>query len=96
MPQHVSVMQQVGVAALVTAAVAWAVGLVRGGRGVRGMRGAEPAATAGPGAAPTSAPAGARRPRIPRQCVPASESVELTPAERAAFAGLVRRLEGRG
>ncbi|NEA43907.1 hypothetical protein G3I42_32550 [Streptomyces sp. SID11385] len=86
-------MQQVGVAALVTAAVAWAVGLVRGSRGVRGVRGAEPAS---PRAATAPAPAGAQRPRIPRQSVPASESVELTAAERAAFAGLVRRLEGRG
>ncbi|MFJ4435176.1 hypothetical protein [Streptomyces sp. NPDC088923] len=93
MPQHVSVMQQVGVAALVTAAVAWAVGLARGARGVRGVRGTEPVS---PRVATTPAPAGARRPRIPRQSVPASESVELTPAERAAFAGLVRRLEGRG
>ncbi|MET8556840.1 hypothetical protein ABZV64_18035 [Streptomyces sp. NPDC004959] len=93
MPQHVSVMQQVGVAALVTAAVAWAVGLARGSRGVRGARGAEPAS---PRTAPTLASVGTRRPRIPRQSVPASESVELTPAERAAFAGLVQRLEGRG
>ncbi|MEU6438849.1 hypothetical protein [Streptomyces sp. NPDC047046] len=93
MPQHVSVMQQVGVAALVTAAVAWAVGLARGARGVRGVRGTEPVS---PSVATTPAPAGARHLRIPRQSVPASESVELTPAERAAFAGLVRRLEGRG
>ncbi|ASY34329.1 hypothetical protein CAC01_18025 [Streptomyces sp. CLI2509] len=83
-------MQQVGVAALVTAAVAWAVGLARG---VRGVRGTEPAV---PRAATIPAPAGTRRPRIPRQSVPTSESVELTPAERAAFAGLVRRLEERG
>ncbi|SCD46882.1 hypothetical protein GA0115251_10889 [Streptomyces sp. TverLS-915] len=93
MPQHVSVMQQVGVAALVTAAVAWAVGLARGARGDRGVRGTEPAV---PRAATIPASAGTRRPRIPRQSVPASESVELTPAERAAFAGLVRRLEERG
>ncbi|MYQ60947.1 hypothetical protein GTY68_27630 [Streptomyces sp. SID4926] len=87
-------MQQVGVAALVTAAVAWAVGLARGARGVRGVRGAEPAVPRAAATIPASA--GTRRPRIPRQSVPASESVELTPAERAAFAGLVRRLEERG
>ncbi|MFG2139540.1 hypothetical protein [Streptomyces sp. NPDC048650] len=82
----VSILQQVTLAALLVATVAWAVALVRLLRRAR-----------------QQAAAGRGRPRllgsVPRQTGPAgppSESVELSAAEREAFAGLVRQLTGRG
>lgn len=95
MPQHVSVIQQIGVGALAVASVAWAVGLVRAVRRERHAVAAWRAAQSAPdeGAGQSQG----RRPGsfIPRQSVPATENVDLTPDERAAFAGLVRQLNGK-
>ncbi|MEU9114802.1 hypothetical protein AB0D04_24175 [Streptomyces sp. NPDC048483] len=82
----VSILQQVTLAALLAATVAWFVAL---GRVLRRTR------------RQTAAGRG-RRPllgSVPRQTGPAgppSECVELSAAEREAFAGLVRQLTGRG
>ncbi|ARF55774.1 hypothetical protein [Streptomyces gilvosporeus] len=82
----VSILQQVMLAVLLAATVAWALALVRlvrrarhlasAGRGRRRLLGSVPRQT-GPGGPP-------------------SECVELSAAEREAFAGLVRQLTGRG
>ncbi|MEV0602890.1 MULTISPECIES: hypothetical protein [Streptomyces] len=77
----VSTLQQIGLAVLLLATLAWAIGLVRTVR--RDRRAPQPP---GAGAAPRLLKA------VPRQVVPPSESVELTAAEREAFAGLVREL----
>ncbi|MFE9248722.1 hypothetical protein [Streptomyces sp. NPDC007088] len=87
MPQNVSVVQQIGVAALLVATAAWIAGRVRFARRDRfepvDWRAVRPTPPRG---------------GIPRQSVPATEHVDLTPDERAAFAGLVRQLgdEQRG
>ncbi|WP_251093773.1 hypothetical protein [Streptomyces sp. Caat 7-52] len=80
MPEHAPTLQLIGVAVLAVAAVAWT------GVLVRLLRRASPQATARRPAAPL--------PALPRQTRvgPPQESVELTPAEQDAFAGLVRRL----
>jgi hypothetical protein len=80
MPAHVSVYQLLGMTFLVLVTVAWTIGLVlmlRHGRGEAALwRAAH------------------TLPTLPhqRQTGPPRESVELTPAEKDAFAGLVRRL----
>ncbi|MCX4813008.1 MULTISPECIES: hypothetical protein [unclassified Streptomyces] len=84
MPEHVSILQLTGAAVLALATVAWVVGLTRVLR--RSL--AEP--TAWHAAHPLYG--------LPpqRATPPHVESVELTPAERDAFAGLVRQLsDGR-
>lgn len=80
MPEHVSVYQLMGMTFLVLVTVAWAIGLVlmlRHGRGEAALW----------RAAHTP-------PVLPhqRQIGPPRESVALTPAEKDAFAGLVRQL----
>ncbi|MFD4631191.1 hypothetical protein ACFVYR_18320 [Streptomyces sp. NPDC058284] len=81
--QDVSIVQQIGVAALAVATVVWAVGLVRVMR--RDRSGAEGWSRTQPlRALPT------------QQGPPRAETVELTADERAAFAGLVRQFgDGR-
>ncbi|GAA1365782.1 hypothetical protein [Streptomyces beijiangensis] len=78
MPQHVSIVQQVGLAVLLLATVAWIIGLVRILRrdrfAVSVWRTRQPLRT------------------VPVQRGHSGERVELTPAERDAFAGLVRQL----
>ncbi|MFI6462607.1 hypothetical protein [Streptomyces sp. NPDC050528] len=84
MPEHVSILQLTGVAVLALATVAWVFGLTRLLR--RSL--VEP--TAWHAAHPLHG--------LPpqRDTPPHLESVELTPAERDAFAGLVRQLsDGR-
>jgi hypothetical protein len=83
MPEHAPTLQLIGVTVLAVAAVAWAGVLLRLLRRA-GLR---------------AGAAGARRrtvplPAVPRQTRvgPPRESVELTPAEQDAFAGLVRHL----
>ncbi|MFJ9962687.1 hypothetical protein [Streptomyces avermitilis] len=92
MPEHASILQLTGVTVLALAMGVWIAGLIRllrapraprGGRGIRHRTEAH------------------RRdvlralPRQ-RQAGPALESVNLTPAERDAFAGLVRQFsDGR-
>ncbi|KUN87813.1 hypothetical protein AQJ66_09325 [Streptomyces bungoensis] len=83
MPQHVSTLQLIGAAALTVAGVVWAVVVTRLLRRAR-------VEAAGRYAAATLA---ALPPQ--RQAGPARESVELTSAERDAFAGLVRLLRDR-
>jgi hypothetical protein len=80
MPEHVSILQLGGVAFLVVAAVVWVAGLTRL------LRQGRPQPAARTGARPLAV--------IPeqRRSAPELESVELTPAEQDAFAGLVRRL----
>ncbi|KOV57532.1 hypothetical protein [Streptomyces sp. MMG1121] len=82
MPEHVPTLQLIGVAVLAVATVVWAVVLLR----LLGRAGLQ-------------APARRTRtplPALPRQTRvgPALESVELTPAEQDAFAGLARRIAG--
>ena len=84
MPSHVSILQLTGVAVLALASVAWVFGLTRILR--RSL--VEP--TVWHTAHPMYG--------LPNQrdTAPHLESVELTPAERDAFAGLVRQLsDGR-
>ncbi|MYW69263.1 hypothetical protein GTY65_35120 [Streptomyces sp. SID8379] len=80
MPEHVSILQQIGLAVLVIATVAWVVGLVRL---VRVVAFAPPRPPL-----PRSLPLGA----LPGQAkAPAVESVPLTADEQDAFVGLVRQ-----
>ncbi|MEV0091377.1 hypothetical protein [Streptomyces sp. NPDC050738] len=79
MLQHVSVLQQIGLAVLALATAAWVVGLVRIMRrdrfAVSVWRTGQPLR------------------HVPAQRGHSGERVVLTPAEQAAFAGLVRRLD---
>lgn len=84
MPQHVSILQLTGVAVLALATVVWVIGLSRI------LRRSRFEATRWHSGHPLHA--------LPnqREAGPHLESVELTPAERDAFAGLVRQLsDGR-
>ncbi|MFG2791224.1 hypothetical protein [Streptomyces sp. NPDC048419] len=81
--EHVSVLQSMGVVILALAAAVWIFGLISLAR--RGHFG------------PVPWPAG-RSPRAllyQRRSAPYVEHTELSPAEQAAFAGLVRQLKGR-
>lgn len=82
MPENVSILQQIGVAVLAAATVIWAIGLVRILRRDR--------------VAADTPRDGLPLRGLPRQAAPSVESVELTPAERDAFAGLVRQLGDGG
>lgn len=88
--EHVSILQSLGVAVLALAAVVWVLGLVDVVR--RGRSGAGLWLTCRTlwftGRTPLRA--------FPhqRQAPPLRESVDLTSAERDAFAGLVRQLSG--
>ncbi|MFD3926835.1 hypothetical protein [Streptomyces sp. NPDC058614] len=79
MPDHVSILQLTGVAALALATVIWVVGLVRLLRRDRSE------------AVPRRHGDALRALPRQRQSGPDTESVELTPEEHAAFAGLVRQ-----
>lgn len=83
MPAHVSTFQLIGMAALTLAAVAWVVVVTRLLRRNRREALAWHAARA--------------LPALPQQlqAAPPRETVELTPDEQDAFAGLVRRLGRR-
>ncbi|MFD4504100.1 hypothetical protein [Streptomyces sp. NPDC058457] len=83
MPAHASTLQLIGMAALTLATVGWAVVVTRLLRRNRREAIAWHAARA--------------LPAFPHQlkAAPPRETVELTPAEQDAFAGLVRRLGGR-
>ncbi|MBO4255553.1 hypothetical protein [Streptomyces griseorubiginosus] len=78
--EHVSILQSLGVALLALATVVWSFGLVRLLRRYRS------------GAALWGADDTLRGLPPQRQGGPHLEAVELTPAERDAFAVLVRRL----
>ncbi|WP_353943123.1 hypothetical protein ABII15_16715 [Streptomyces sp. HUAS MG91] len=81
MPEHVSILQQIGLAMLALVTVAWVVGLVRLVRvvAIAPQR-------------PPRLPLGA----LPGQAqAPAVESVPLTADEQDAFAGLVRQFSRR-
>ena len=79
MPEHVPILQLMGVAVLTLATVIWVVGLSRLLRRAR--------------AGAVARDHGQVLRALPRQrrSGPLAESVELTPEERAAFAGLVRQ-----
>ncbi|MEU6374302.1 hypothetical protein [Streptomyces sp. NPDC046909] len=79
MPEHVSIYQLTGLAVLALATVVWAIGLTRV------LRRSREAALWG---------RSAMLPVLPyqRQTGPDLESVQLSPAEMDAFAGLVRQL----
>ena len=79
MPENVSIIQLLGPVVLALAAVLWVMGLARLLRRTR------------PEATPWALPGLPHQ----RQTAPAQEVVELTPAERDAFAGLVRQLDDR-
>jgi hypothetical protein len=83
MPAHVSSLQLAGMAVLTLAGVVWAVIVVRLLRRFRAEAVRELPAVRLPGLPPQP------------QSGPRREAVELTPAERDAFAGLVRQLGGR-
>jgi len=96
MPEHVSILQWAGVAVLALAAAAWVIGLTRMPR--RGRPESATGAATGAGAwagVRTGAHPLAALPQQ-RQTAPHLERVELTPAEQAAFAVLVRRLADGG
>ncbi|MEU9468075.1 hypothetical protein AB0D78_15740 [Streptomyces avermitilis] len=99
MPEHASILQLTGVTVLALAMGVWIailIRLLRGGHGGRGGYG-------GRGGRGVRHRGEAHRRRdvlraLPRQrrAGPALESVDLTPAERDAFAGLVRQFsDGR-
>ncbi|GAA2784049.1 hypothetical protein GCM10010521_73130 [Streptomyces rameus] len=82
MPEHAPTLQLIGVAVLAVTAVAWTAVLLRLLRR-------------------TNLQAAIRRPPAPLPALPSQtrggppqESVELTPAEQDAFAGLVRQFAG--
>ncbi|MER5439808.1 hypothetical protein [Streptomyces sp. NPDC002790] len=82
MPEHVSILQQLGLALVALAAVAWVVGLARLVRTV----------VFAPPEQRTQLPLGV----LPAQSrSPALESVPLTADEQDAFAGLVREFSRR-
>ncbi|MEU9335075.1 hypothetical protein AB0D49_18180 [Streptomyces sp. NPDC048290] len=87
MPENFSPLPWVGTAVLVLCAVAWVVCVIRI---LRHGRSGFALWHSGPAGAHTLA-------ALPhqRQSAPALESVELTPAEQDAFAGLVRNLDER-
>ncbi|WP_086870568.1 hypothetical protein [Streptomyces viridochromogenes] len=80
MPEHVSILQLLGPVVLALAAVLWVTGLLRLLRRYRPVN--------------QRRASGQPLPGLPRQrqTAPDREAVELTPAERDAFAGLVHRL----
>ncbi|ALO94386.1 hypothetical protein SHL15_3257 [Streptomyces hygroscopicus subsp. limoneus] len=80
MPEHAPTLHLIGVAVLAVAAVVWAVVLMRLLRRA-GRRTVVRRSTAPLPALPSQTRVG-----------PSQESVELTPAEQDAFAGLVRHL----
>ncbi|WP_405881802.1 hypothetical protein OG762_26260 [Streptomyces sp. NBC_01136] len=80
MPEHVSILQLTGVPVLALATAIWIVGLSRLLRRAR----AEAAARRHYGHVLRTIP-------HQRRSGPAAESVELTPEEHAAFAGLIRQ-----
>ncbi|MFC9929778.1 hypothetical protein [Streptomyces sp. NPDC127190] len=80
MPAHASTLLLFGVTVLAVTAVVWAAVLTRLVRRA-GHRAAARRVTPPLPALPRQSPVG-----------PPQESVELTPAEQAAFAGLIRRL----
>ncbi|MCK1822484.1 hypothetical protein MTQ10_23450 [Streptomyces sp. XM83C] len=85
MPEHLSILQLAGAAFLTLAGVAWLIGVTRLLRRFRFE-----AALGHTVITPLSGLPG------PRTTGPHREAVELTPAEQAAFAGLVRQLsDGR-
>ncbi|MFJ3304753.1 hypothetical protein ACIPSA_16830 [Streptomyces sp. NPDC086549] len=86
MPEHVSILQLAGVVGLVLVTAAWMILLMHT------VRRPHPAARRS-GRAPHALPLQTLPPQ--RQAPPQVESVELTPAEQDAFAGLVRRLGER-
>ena len=82
--EHVSVFQSMGVVILALAAAVWIFGLISLAR--RGHFGAVPWPVVG----------SMRALPLQRRSPPPLEYTELTPAEQAAFAGLVRQLsDGR-
>ncbi|MEU6774151.1 hypothetical protein [Streptomyces sp. NPDC046759] len=83
MPEHLSTLQLAGAAVLTLVGVAWAIAVTRLLRRFRAEALRESPAV--------------RLPVLPAQpqAGPSRESVELTPAERDAFAGLVRQLGNR-
>ncbi|MCL8014009.1 hypothetical protein [Streptomyces sp. AS02] len=81
MPEHVSFLQLLGPVVLALAAVLWVMGLIRLLRGIRPERSPRRAGGSALSALPQQ-----------RQAPPEREAVELSPAERDAFAGLVRQL----
>ncbi|TWV37593.1 hypothetical protein FRZ03_24930 [Streptomyces misionensis] len=83
MPEHLSTIQLAAAAVLTVAGVVWAIGVLRLLRRYRAQALRELAAT--------------RLPFLPAQpgTGPLRESVELTPAEQDAFAGLIRQLGHR-
>ncbi|ELS54048.1 hypothetical protein [Streptomyces viridochromogenes] len=84
MPEHASFLQLLGAAVLALAAVLWVIGLSRVLRRARAE-----SSPRRPGSALSALP-------HQRQAAPELEAVELTPAERDAFAGLIRQLnDGR-
>ncbi|MFF2201527.1 hypothetical protein [Streptomyces sp. NPDC058145] len=93
MPEHASTLQLTGVAVLTAAGVVWAVIVMRLLRRFRDGAAAERRRAAALPVLPV-APVLPALPDQP-QAGPSRESVELTPEEQDAFAGLVRQLGGR-
>ncbi|MFE3639018.1 hypothetical protein [Streptomyces cellostaticus] len=93
MPEHVSTLQLTGAAVLTAAGVVWAVIVMRLLRRFR----AEAITGRRRAAAVPVFPVLPALPALPDQpqAGPSRESVELSPEEQDAFAGLVRRLGGR-
>ncbi|MEU1706377.1 hypothetical protein ABZ478_13360 [Streptomyces sp. NPDC005706] len=93
MPEHVSTLQLTGAVVLTAAGVVWAVIVMRLLRRFRVEAVAERRRAAALPVLP-ALPALSALPEQP-QAGPSRETVELTPEEQDAFAGLVRQLGGR-
>ncbi|MFF3938943.1 hypothetical protein [Streptomyces phaeofaciens] len=97
MPLHLTIPQLAGLTVLALASVAWLIGMNRMLRRIRSREAALPGLAAP--AAPV-APVVLAVPEVaevlprPEEAFPHREAVELTPAEKDAFAGLVRQLDG--
>ncbi|MEU3840824.1 hypothetical protein AB0E88_12425 [Streptomyces sp. NPDC028635] len=86
MPEPSSILQSAGMAVLALAGIAWLIGITRM---LRRFRQEAIIRSFTPDAALSALPG-------PRETGPHLEAVELTPAERDAFASLVRRLSDGG
>ncbi|GAB7109036.1 hypothetical protein JCM4814A_73500 [Streptomyces phaeofaciens JCM 4814] len=94
MPLHLTIPQLAGLTLLALASVAWLIGMNRMLRRIRSREAALPGLAAPATPVVLTVPEVAEALPRPEEAFPHREAVELTPAEKDAFAGLVRQLDG--